>query len=78
MSLTRKRPLEQIKDDEVREQLKEIQEEALGNALTLSSAPTAGTPLLEDNEVGQNGNDLWFRIGSNLYKITADEIIAIT
>ena len=78
MGLTRKRPLGALENDETREHIKDIQEGALGNALPLSSAPTAAKPLLEDNEVGQNGNDVWFRIGSNLYKITATEVIAIT
>ncbi len=76
--ITRKRPLDKLKDEETREQLKELQEEALGNIIDLGAAPTSASPLLDDNTVGKYGNDIFWRIGSNIYKHTADEVIAIS
>ena len=78
MGLSQKRPIEPIKDLEIREHIKEIQESALGNVIQLSAAPTAEAPLLEDNEIGRHGNNIWIRIANILYRIATDEQITIT
>ncbi len=77
MGLPRKRPTELLKDGEVREHIKDIQEEATGRVLELSAAPTAAKPLLEDGERGLFNNELYSRVANTIYKFTSDTQIVI-
>ena len=72
------KPLEPFKEKPQRDILEHVFQEAFGNPLELDSVPTAGTPLIEANEWGKNGSDLYIRIGSNIMKFTADEVIAVS
>ena len=72
------RSTDDLKDYPTRAHVEHLQAEAQGNILILSAAPTSSASLLQNFETGQYGNDLWFRVGNNLYKITADQVIAIT
>lgn len=78
MGLIQKRPLELIKDDEVREQIKDIQENVTGNVIALSAAPTATAPLLEDGERGTFENKWYSRVGSVIHEFTPSQNITIT
>ena len=77
MGLPRKRPTELLKDDEVREHIKDIQEEATGRVLELFAAPTASKPLLEDGERGIFNNELFSRVGNTIYKFSSDTQITL-
>jgi len=70
--------IDKVKDDDTREGFQHILDLGQRNVIELSAAPTAGAPLLEDREVGQYSDDVWFRIGGKLYKQSADEVITIT
>ena len=78
MALPEKRPIDAIKDTEIREQFKEIQEGAIGNVLQLSAAPTASTPLLQDNEIGEISDKLYIRVQDKIYEITPSTVTTIT
>ena len=78
MSIPNPRNIELIKDDETREQIKSLQEEALGNIISLSTTPTAAAPQIEANELGDDGTDLWIRVGNTLLQITPTSRITIT
>lgn len=73
-----KKPTEDLKDEPTRLHVNHILQEAMGNPIVLGSAPTASAPLLDDQSWGQYSNDIFFRIGGNIYKFTADEVITIT
>ena len=78
MGLTNKRPTDKIDNEEVREQIEEIQEGALGNVLSLENTPTAASPQIEANELGDDGTDLWIRVGDTLLQITPTSRIDVT
>lgn len=78
MPLGQKRPIEQIKDPEIREQVKELQEKSTGEIIDLSATPTASSPLLEDGEWGKDGNDIWIRKGNTLLQYLSDSQISIS
>jgi len=73
-----KKPSDDIQDFNLRSHIEFLQENTQGNALELSAAPTATEPLLEDKEVGQYGNDLYFRVGNTIYKLSSDEQITVS
>lgn len=78
MGLSQKRPSGDITDEKMRLHVESIQEDALGNIIPLSAAPTASAPLLEDNQIGSFENILYFRKGSNIEVVTPSSTIAIT
>lgn len=78
MGLTQKRPSGDIEDEKMRLHVESIQEDALGNIIPLSAAPTATQPLLEDNQIGSFENILYFRKGSNIEVVTPSSTITIT
>lgn len=78
MALNNPRPRNEITDEEMREQVKEIQEQALSNILKLTTTPTAAVPQLEDNALGDDDTDLWIRVGNQLLQITPTSRITIT
>jgi len=56
-----------------------IYEYAQGVLLVLASAPTADDPLLEVNEAGWYGSDIYWRVSQDtILKFTADETITVT
>ena len=67
-----------IEDKVMKDHIDSINEEFAQNTLTLSAAPTAGTPLLEDNGIGINGTSLYVRKGSTIYVFASDSQITIT
>ena len=67
-----------IEGENNQEILRYIFEEAMGNIIELSAAPTATAPLLEDKTVGEYDGTLYWRVGKNIYSITPDSTIAIT
>lgn len=73
-----KRPLDNIKDIDIRETLQHLQEETTGRVLTLSAAPTAAIPLLDDNDWGINSDVLYHRVGAKIYAFTPSSTITIT
>lgn len=73
-----KKPLDDVKEINLREHLQFIQEEAAGNALELSAAPTATEPLLEDGEAGVYGGLIYSRIGDTIYVVTPSSTISVT
>ena len=78
MSLTEPRPTDKIKDEEIRQQIIDIQDGALANVLSLDTTPTAGTPQIAANELGDDGTDLWIRVGNTLLQITPTSRITVT
>ena len=72
------KPLDQIANVELKDVLTYIQEEGQGRILVLASAPTSGTPLLQDNESGIYGTDLYIRKEGVIYKISPDATITIS
>jgi len=78
MSIHNKRPTGDIENENTRLHIESVQEEAIGNPIILSAAPTATAPLLSANEVGQNGSDIFIRVGQKLFKLTAADVIDIT
>ncbi len=73
-----KRNIESIKDDETREAIKFIQEEALGKIIELSAIPTATEPLLEADTTGRYLDKIYVRKGMKIYRIDPASIITIT
>ena len=73
-----KKPTDRIKDIDTREHLDFIYQEGLGNAIELDAAPTAGTPLLADNEWGIVSDVLYIRKLNKIYKIIPDLVISIS
>jgi hypothetical protein len=73
-----KKPTGLLKDEEVRNHVEFLQEEAQGKIIALDAAPTATAPLLSENEWGQYGNDFWYRFNDVLYQFTSDDQITIT
>lgn len=78
MGLTKKRPTEPIKDDEIRKHIEDLQEEVTGEVIELSAAPTASEPLLEDMEWGVYDDILYHRVKSKIYEFTPTETITIS
>ncbi len=76
--ISRSITVDRIKDAEVREQIKELQEEALGNIIQLEKAPTASAPLIEANTIGEFEDKLYFRIGQTILVFTTSSTITIT
>ena len=73
-----KKPLDDVKEINLREHLKHLQEESKGRDLELSAAPTADDPLLEDGEAGVYGGIIYSRIGDTIYVVTPSSTITIT
>ncbi|MEN6414373.1 MAG: hypothetical protein ABFC84_16670 [Veillonellales bacterium] len=67
-----------VKDDETKNVLNHIFQEAQGKVLTLSAAPTATAPLLKDYEWGVYSNVLYQRVGSTILVFTPGSTVAIT
>jgi hypothetical protein len=73
-----RKPTNEITDENVRSHLEFIQEEGQGKIIILSAAPTASEPLLDANEIGSYGNDIYWRIGQVIHKFSSDTQITIT
>lgn len=71
------RPTNDLKDSSVLAHIAHIQQEAMGNMITLSAAPSSTAPLLQDNEVGNYGNDIYWRIGNTIHKFSSDSQITV-
>ena len=67
-----------IEDKVLKDHLDSINQEMLQNAIELDDAPSAGTPLLEDNTIGINGTSLYVRKGLTIYVFASDSTITIT
>ena len=78
MGLTVKLNIDTIKDNDVREHVKELQEQATGRVIELSAAPTASVPLLEDNERGTFENIFYRRVASTILVFTPSSTISVT
>ena len=72
------RPTDDLKENSIRAHIEHIQQEAQGNILILSAAPTASAPLLQDLEVGQYGTSFYWRVGSTIYVFASSSQITIT
>jgi len=73
-----KKALDLIKDNEVKEAINHLQENAQGNPLDLGAAPTATTPLLEDGEEGIYSDVLYKRQGGTILVFTPSSTITIS
>lgn len=73
-----KKPTGLLKDEEVRSHVEFLQEQAQGKLVVLDAAPTATAPLLAEDEVGQYGNDFYWRLNDVLYKFSSDAQTTIT
>ena len=73
-----KRNTHTIKDEETRLAVEFILTEGLGNAISLSAAPVAATPLLDDNEIGIYSDKIYVRKGAKIYRIDPAATITIT
>lgn len=67
-----------IKDAIVKDLFDFVFEEVSGNIIELDAAPTADVPLLEHNERGKYGNNLYFRIGNTILVFASDSQITVT
>ena len=70
--------LEPIKEVDTQDVFRHIFENGQGNILSLDDAPTASVPQIEPNEVGKNGNDIYWRIGNTILKFSSDAQITVT
>ncbi len=73
-----KRPLDDLKDSNIREHIRELQEHDMQKVTELDAAPTADAPLLEADEWGNYDNKLYHRVGENIYEFTPSDVISIT
>ena len=71
-------PVEFLKDKDQINLMRDVFREAQGNIIILTSAPTADVPLLRANEIGQYLNDIYWRVGQTIYKISSDSQIVVT
>ena len=76
--MLRPKPTNNVKDNEIREVLDYLLQEAKGDDLELSDTPTASSPLLQDNQNGVKDNVLYKRKGSKIYVFTPSSTIDIT
>ena len=58
------KPTGDIEDKVLKDHLDSINQEMQQKIITLSATPTASDPLLDDGEIGDDGTDLWFRVGT--------------
>jgi hypothetical protein len=72
------KPTDRIKDSDVKDHLDFLYENSFGNPIDLSAAPTAGTPLLEDSQLGIFAGILYLRKDMTIYVITPSSTITIT
>ena len=72
------KPADDIQDGILREHVRFLQENVQGNILSLSSAPTATEPLLQDNESGVYSNILYVRKVNKIYVFNPTSTITIT
>ena len=74
------RPTDKIQDTDTRLGVESLQQEKMPNPIEdeLSAAPTASDPLLNANEWGFYGSELYLRIGNTIFKMTADSTITVT
>lgn len=73
-----KKNINLIKDDSTRSVIEYLMTEAQGKVIELSGAPTAALPLLQPNQWGRYGNDLWLRLENTLHKYSSDSQITVT
>lgn len=73
-----KKPAGDIKDLVTREHIKFLQENLIGNPLSLDAAPTAAAPLLENNESGVYNNVYYKRVEGTIYVFNPSSTITIT
>jgi len=72
------KPTNLIKDTEIKGVLDHIFQEAQGKILTLSAAPTADAPLLQDYEWGVYSGVLYQRVGNSIYSFTPTATVTVT
>jgi len=72
------KPVTHLQDEETRNHIEWIYEQAQGKVISLSAAPTATVPLLEADEVGKYGNDIYWRIGNTILKFSSDSQITVS
>ena len=70
--------LEPIKEIDTQDVFKHIFDNGQQNILALDAAPTATVPLIEPNQVGKYENDVYWRIGDTILKISSDSQITVT
>lgn len=73
-----KKSTDRIKDADVKDQIDFIQQEALGNVITLGAIPTATEPLLENDQIGLFSDKLYIRKTGKVYRIDPGLVITIT
>jgi hypothetical protein len=73
-----RKPLNDIKDNILREHFNFLQQESQGKIIELGAAPTAGAPLLQDYEWGVYSNVLYQRVGNSIYSYTPTAVITVT
>lgn len=73
-----KRPTLDIEDVVVREHIEALQENSQLVLVGIDAAPTAGTPLLEDQQWGIYSGSLYIRDGNTISVFTADSSITVT
>ena len=73
-----KKPTLDIEDIVLREHVESINDEFSENIIVLSAAPTATEPLLNDNQRGIFGTDVYIRKGVTIYVVAADSTITVT
>ncbi len=78
MTFTRSIRLDRIKDEETREQFRELEENSLSNVIQLDAAPTADVPLLEDTTIGEFESVLYWRVRNKILVLTPSSTITLT
>lgn len=67
-----------IQDEVTRKALENVHEGAQGVSLELDAAPTATSPILQDNERGIYSGALYERKGKTIYVFTPSSTITIS